>query len=55
MMKTGDKKLYSNVEKSSKELEQLIFDIKTNPYRYLNFSLFPPGAKRMQYKEPAGQ
>ena len=48
----NDKQLYSNIEKSSKELNLLIADIKLNPQRYLNFSVFPPGAKRNQYKEP---
>lgn len=51
----NDKKLYSSLENSSKELNFLISDIKLNPHRYLNFSVFPPGAKRMQYSEPAGK
>jgi phospholipid/cholesterol/gamma-HCH transport system substrate-binding protein len=46
----NDKELYNNLEKSSKELNQLISDIKLNPYRYLNFSVFPPGKKRMEYQ-----
>jgi phospholipid/cholesterol/gamma-HCH transport system substrate-binding protein len=47
----NDEKLYSNLEKSTEELNQLIKDIKLNPYRYLNFSIFPPGSKRMEYNE----
>lgn len=45
----NDKKLYNNLEKSSAELEQLIKDMKLNPHRYLNFSVFPPSKKRMEY------
>ncbi|MBK7172349.1 MAG: MCE family protein [Bacteroidales bacterium] len=51
-MLVNDKKLYNNLEKSSNELNQLIRDMKLNPYRYLNFSVFPPGSKRMQFQEP---
>jgi phospholipid/cholesterol/gamma-HCH transport system substrate-binding protein len=47
----NDKKLYSNLEKSSSEMNLLIKDMKLNPYRYLNFSIFPPGNKRMEYQE----
>lgn len=46
----NDTKLYNNLEKSSKELDALIRDMKLNPQRYLNFSVFPPGRKQMQYK-----
>jgi len=46
----NDKKLYTNLEKSSGELNQLIRDLKLNPQRYLNFSVFPPSSKRMQYQ-----
>ena len=35
----NDKDLYINLEKSSKELEALIKDIKLNPKRYFGFSL----------------
>lgn len=51
----NDKKLYNNLEKSSDELNQLIRDMKLNPYRYLNFSVFPPGGKRMQYQAPKAE
>lgn len=51
----NDKKLYSSLEGSSKELNLLIADIKLNPQRYLNFSVFPPGSKRMQYNEPVSK
>jgi phospholipid/cholesterol/gamma-HCH transport system substrate-binding protein len=51
----NDKKLYENLESSSRELNQLINDLKLNPHRYLNFSIFPPGNKRMQYQSPEGK
>jgi len=34
-----DDKLYHNLEKTTKELSELIKDIKDNPKRYINFSL----------------
>jgi len=46
----NDKKLYLNLENSSDELNQLITDLKLNPHRYLNFSVFPPSAKRNQFQ-----
>lgn len=46
----NDRKLYVNLEKSSDELNQLVRDLKLNPRRYLNFSVFPPSSKRMQYQ-----
>ena len=44
--------LYNNLEKSSKELNELIQDIKLNPRRYLNFSVFGPGKKKNEYQPP---
>ena len=38
-MLINDKDLYLNLEKSSKELESLIKDIKENPKRYVSFSI----------------
>ena len=35
----NDDKLYNNLEKTTKELSELIKDIKDNPKRYINFSL----------------
>ena len=43
----NDKELYSNLEKSSKELEKLIKDIKDNPKRYVSFSII--GGKSKSY------
>lgn len=45
----NDKDLYLNLEKSSKELESLIKDIKLHPKRYLDFSVF--GGKSKSYKK----
>ena len=38
-MLINDKDLYLNLDKSSKELEELIRDIKENPKRYVSFSI----------------
>ncbi len=42
-----DEKLYNNLEGASKQLEQLLEDLKLNPKRYMHFSLF--GKKSKQY------
>lgn len=42
-----DEGLYNNLEGASKELEQLLGDMKLNPKRYVHFSLF--GKKAKQY------
>jgi phospholipid/cholesterol/gamma-HCH transport system substrate-binding protein len=49
----NDKDLYLNLEKSSKELEALIKDIKLNPKRYVGFSVL--GGKSKSYKKPKGE
>lgn len=50
----NDNKLYDNLNKSSAQLDALIEDIKLNPFRYVNVSIFPPSKKRMEYTpEPA--
>ena len=36
----NDKSIYENLEKASRELNILIEDIKLNPNRYINFSVF---------------
>ena len=48
----NDNKLYDNLNKSAAQLNALIEDMKLNPYRYVNFSVFPPSKKRMGYEEP---
>lgn len=35
-----DEELYNNLEETSKNLNELIIDLKQNPKRYLNFSVF---------------
>lgn len=46
----NDNKLYDNLNKSAAQLNALIVDMKLNPYRYVNFSVFPPSKKRMAYQ-----
>ncbi|QTD37379.1 MCE family protein [Polaribacter batillariae] len=36
----NDKKMYDNLEAATKELEELLRDIKLNPKRYVHFSIF---------------
>ena len=45
-----DDQLYVNLERSSRQMEQLIQDLKLNPKRYVHFSLF--GKKPKQYTPP---
>ncbi len=49
----NDQKLYNNLNNSAAQLNALIEDMKSNPYRYVNFSVFPPSRKRMIYEAPA--
>lgn len=42
-----DDKLYNNLEGASKQMEELLQDMKLNPKRYVHFSLF--GKKAKQY------
>ncbi|NEV94372.1 MCE family protein [Psychroflexus sp. YR1-1] len=46
----NDKQLYENLENASKELEQLLRDIKLNPKRYVHFSVF--GKNTDDYENP---
>lgn len=45
-----DENLYDNLEASSKQLEELIQDMKLNPKRYVHFSIF--GKKNKSYDKP---
>jgi phospholipid/cholesterol/gamma-HCH transport system substrate-binding protein len=45
-----DESLYNNLDKTSKELELLLQDVRLNPTRYVNVSLF--GKKNKPYNEP---
>jgi phospholipid/cholesterol/gamma-HCH transport system substrate-binding protein len=49
-MLINNESLYKNLESSSKELDELIEDLKLNPQRYLNFSIFGKGGKKNQYE-----
>lgn len=46
-----DDQLYQNMEGASKQLEQLLEDMKLNPKRYVHFSLF--GKKDKEYNPPS--
>lgn len=49
----NDRKLYNNLEGSSKELNELLLDMKLHPGRYVHFSLFGKSGKRNTYLSPA--
>ncbi|MEN8890406.1 MAG: MCE family protein, partial [Wenyingzhuangia sp.] len=44
-----DEDLYNNLEAASKELEELLRDMKEHPKRFVHFSLF--GKKEKKYKK----
>ncbi|SDG98330.1 MlaD family protein [Psychroflexus sediminis] len=46
----NDEELYNNLEDASKELEELLRDIKLNPKRYVHFSVF--GKNNEKYEKP---
>lgn len=46
-----DEALYNNLEGASKQLEQLLQDMKLNPKRYVHFSLFGKRAKTYEVPE----
>jgi phospholipid/cholesterol/gamma-HCH transport system substrate-binding protein len=46
-----DDELYENLEGASRQLEQLLQDLKLNPKRYMHFSVF--GKKNKEYEPPA--
>ena len=45
-----DDKLYENLEGASRQLEQLLQDVKLNPKRYVHISVF--GKKQKEYVTP---
>lgn len=45
-----DEALYNNLEGASRQLEQLLQDLKLNPKRYVHISVF--GKRNKEYKEP---
>lgn len=44
--------LYNNLDKSAKEISQLVEDIKLNPRRYLHFSVFGRNSSKDEYTPP---
>ncbi len=49
----NDEELYNNIEAATKELEELLRDLKLNPKRYVHFSLF--GKKPKEYSPAENQ
>jgi phospholipid/cholesterol/gamma-HCH transport system substrate-binding protein len=49
----NDDALYNNLEKASKELEELLYDFKMNPKRYVHVSVF--GKKAKEYEEKTAE
>lgn len=49
----NDEQLYRELESASRELNQLIEDMKLNPGRYVHFSLFGSRAAKKEYTPPA--
>ncbi|HJM16179.1 MAG TPA: MlaD family protein [Flavobacteriales bacterium] len=49
----NDKELYKNFKSASKELKELIEDMKLHPERYVNFSII--GTPNKPYKEPKSE
>ncbi len=45
-----DDRLYTNLERATRQAEMLLQDVKLNPTRYINISLF--GKKNKEYVEP---
>jgi len=45
-----DETLYNNLEGASRQLEQLLQDVKLNPKRYVHISVF--GKRQKEYKKP---
>ena len=46
----NDEQMYENIENATKEMEELLRDIKLNPKRYVHFSVF--GKKNKDYENP---
>ena len=47
----NDKKLYNQLDKSSKDLDLLLEDMRLNPERYVQFSVFGKNPKKNPYTE----
>ena len=46
----NDPKVYDNLDRATKQLEQLLQDVKLNPKRYVHISVF--GKRNKDYKPP---
>jgi phospholipid/cholesterol/gamma-HCH transport system substrate-binding protein len=51
-MLVNNDSLYNNLQGTSSQLNDLVEDIKLNPQRYLNFSVFGKGGKKNKYTPP---
>lgn len=47
----NDEQLYQNIENATKEMEELVRDIKMNPKRYVHFSVFGKNNKQYENSE----
>jgi phospholipid/cholesterol/gamma-HCH transport system substrate-binding protein len=45
-----DKKMYENLEAATSNLDKLLVDVKANPYRYVNVSIFGGQKRDEKYK-----
>lgn len=52
-MLINDENMYKNLENTTKQMEELLRDMKLNPKRYVHFSVF--GKKNREYQEPEEQ
>ena len=48
----NDDKLYKDLDKTVKELNSVLLDIKLNPHRYVHVSVFGRNPKKDKYQEP---
>ena len=46
----NDESIYNNLENTTNQLNQLIYDIKLNPDRYVNFFIFGKKSKEQKNK-----
>ena len=44
--------LYNNLESATKELDELLLDMKLQPKRYVHFSVFGKSDKKNEYVQP---
>jgi phospholipid/cholesterol/gamma-HCH transport system substrate-binding protein len=51
-MLVNNDSLYNNLNGASKQLNELVEDVKLNPQRYVNISVFGGGKKKNKYEAP---